>query len=108
MPTYGVNGNAVGQTLETNGVLQAITMVTAPGLEQPESDPTNFGLPKKGYFCLVDSGVSPVPRQLVNCAPQSGGCPPPGSPLMAGRNIPFGALRVQSVPVGSAWTVTTA
>jgi hypothetical protein len=107
MPTYGVNGAAVGQTLETNGVLIGVTMATAPGYEQPQCDPASGGLPTRGYFCLTDAAGPGVPRQLVNCSPQSGGCPPPNAPLMQGGNVPFGALKVQSVPIGSAWLVVT-
>jgi hypothetical protein len=99
MPTYSLSDLARGVVLESNGVLRGVTWVAGGGYEAVQAG--------RGFFTLVDSGFD-VPRQLINVLPHAGGVPPPGSPMMANRAIPFRALRVQSIPTGSQWTVETA
>jgi hypothetical protein len=78
--------------------------------EQPEFEPG--GLPKRGYFCLVDRVDGRSPRQLFSvdlfsnpiCMPIAGS---ENNMLALPDGIPFTELYVQCCPKGACFSVTT-
>jgi hypothetical protein len=111
--TYTIGAAHVGCLIDTGpGKLVAVGYQKRPlGHEQPEFDPS--GLPRRGYFCLVDHVDGCSPRQLFNvdlhsnpvCLPIAGS---ENNMLALPDGIAFsGALFVQCCPRGACFSVTT-
>jgi hypothetical protein len=111
--TFTIGAAHAGVLIDVGpGRLVAIGYQKRPlGSEQPEFDPS--GLPRRGYFCLVDRVDGASPRQLFSvdlhtnpvCLPIAGS---ENNMLSLPDGIPFfGSLLVQCCPRGACFSVTT-
>jgi len=101
----------VGTVLDAGpaNVTQLLFTGSPTSYEVPQFDP-NTGLPITAYFTLTDVVAGQPPRVLYNVhAGVNGSHSPHATHKMSGYNIPFsGNLTLQSCPVGSTWSLTTA
>jgi hypothetical protein len=102
----------VGALIDQHGLLVGIGYQKAPKAHEPAQFDPASGLPKAGYFCLIDKPEFGPPRQLFNAEMNSNAIYSPvpdcdTNMLFHQIGIPFDFLYVQSCPKGAAFSITT-